>query len=119
MFMLPLFFQTVLSDSASVAGLRLIPLAIALPIGGLVSGIVMSQWGHLGTLVRTGSLILFCGCYLIYTLNEQSPQWKLYTFLLPTTFGQGLVYPSSHFAMLAQFEHSRTGPPFRRGKLIS
>jgi hypothetical protein len=109
-FLLPLFFQAVLSESASKAGLRLIPLAIALPIGGLISGVVMSKWGHLGTLVRVGSVILFCGCYLISTLDDQSSQWKLYTFLLPTAFGQGLVYPSSLFAMLAKFEHSRLSP---------
>src|SRR5271170_1087425 len=108
--MLPLFFQAVLSESASKAGLRLVPLAIALPIGGLISGIIKSNLGHLGTLVRVGSVILFCGCYLISTLDDQSPQWELYTFLLPTTFGQGLVYPSSLFAMLAKFEHSRTPP---------
>jgi hypothetical protein len=66
-FMLPLFFQAVLSESAATAGLRLVPPAVALPIGGLVSGVVMSTWGHLGTLVRIGSVILFCGCYIIST----------------------------------------------------
>ena len=107
MFILPLFFQAVLSESASKAGLRLLPLAVALPLGGLVSGVVMSKWGHLATLVRVGSVILFFGCYLICTLDERSPEWKFYIFLLPTTFGQGIVFPSTHFATLAKFEHSR------------
>jgi len=106
--MLPLFLQVVLSESASEAGLRLIPPAVALPLGGLVSGIIMSVWGHLGLLVKIGSIILVIGCYLVSSLDSGISQWKLFLFLIPTNFGQGIVYPSSLFAMLAKHEHSRS-----------
>jgi hypothetical protein len=68
----------------------------------------MSKWGHLGTLVRVGSVILFSGCVLISMLKGTSSGWQLFAYLVPANFGQGLAYPSTLFSMLAKYDQSRT-----------
>lgn len=68
-FMLPLFFQVVLGDSATKAGARLIIPSLALPLGGLVTGIVISRWGSLIGLMRAGAIVMLIGNALTTSLQ--------------------------------------------------
>lgn len=103
--MLPLFFQVVLLDSPAKAGARLIIPSLATPVGGLISGIVMSQYGHLATLVRTGATLMAIGNGLIVALRFTDASWKYFLFIFPANLGQGIVYPSILFTVLAAFGH--------------
>jgi hypothetical protein len=105
--MIPLFFQVVLKDTPSAAGARLAIPALATPIGALVSGVIMSRWGHLSTLVRVGSGIMVLGNALVATLQYHDSAWKHFLYLIPANFGQGMVYPAILFTFLAAFDHSR------------
>lgn len=106
--MLPLFFQVVLLDSPAKAGARLIIPSLATPVGGLISGIVMSNYGQLATLVRTGSTLMAVGNGLIVSLKFNEPSWKYFLFIFPANLGQGIVYPSILFTVLAAFGHEGT-----------
>ncbi|KAK2798586.1 hypothetical protein FQN51_007606 [Onygenales sp. PD_10] len=106
LFMLPLFFQVVLMDSASTAGARLIIPSLATPIGGLISGIVMSRWGHLAHLVRAGAFLMFSGNALVMLLGFDSAKWKYIAYIIPASLGQGIVYPGILFTVLAAFDHA-------------
>ncbi|KUJ21265.1 MFS general substrate transporter [Mollisia scopiformis] len=103
MFLIPLFFQAVLLESPANVGVRLILPSIMFPIGGFVSGWIMSRWNLLAHLVRTGTVIVAAGCALAMIFNEKTSYWEYFACLLPVNFGQGLVYPSSLFLMLAGF----------------
>ncbi|CAJ2505793.1 Uu.00g131870.m01.CDS01 [Anthostomella pinea] len=106
LFMLPLFFQVVLLDSATKAGARLAIPSLATPIGGLISGIVMSRWGKLTALVRTGAILMAVGNALVTSLGFVDANWKYFVYIFPANLGQGIVYPGILFTSLATFEHA-------------
>ncbi|KAL7757894.1 hypothetical protein ACKLNR_012421 [Fusarium oxysporum f. sp. zingiberi] len=106
LFMLPLFFQVVLLDSATTAGARLAIPSLATPIGGLISGVVMSRWGKLLALVRTGALFMVLGNGLVTLLQFQDSKWKYFVYVFPANLGQGIIYPGILFTSLASFDHA-------------
>ncbi|KAI8965368.1 MFS general substrate transporter [Daldinia sp. FL1419] len=106
LFLLPLFFQIVLLDSATTAGARLAIPSLATPIGGLVAGIVMSRWGKLITLVRIGAILMAIGNALVTSLSFVDSNWKYYVYIFPANLGQGIIYPGMLFTSLATFEHA-------------
>lgn len=106
LFNLPLFFQVVLMDSATKAGARLAIPSLATPLGGLVAGIVMSRWGKLITLVRTGAVLMVVGNLLVASLSFVDSKWKYFVYIFPANLGQGIVYPGILFTSLATFEHA-------------
>ncbi|KAG5664759.1 hypothetical protein KAF25_008493 [Fusarium avenaceum] len=106
LFMLPLFFQVVLLDSATTAGARLAIPSLATPIGGLISGVVMSRWGKLLTLVRAGALLMVFGNGLVALLQFQDSKWKYFVYVFPANLGQGIIYPGLLFLSLASFDHA-------------
>ena len=106
LFMLPLFFQVVLLDSPSKAGLRLAIPSLATPIGGLIAGFIMSRYGKLIPLLRTGVSLMTVGNALVTSLGFSDSAWKYYLFIIPANLGQGITYPSTLFTNIATFEHS-------------
>lgn len=106
LFNLPLFFQVVLLDSATTAGARLAIPSLATPIGGLIAGIVMSRWGKLIPLVRTGTFLMVLGNALVTSLAFEDSGWKYLVYIFPANLGQGIVYPGILFTSLATFDHA-------------
>ncbi|KPM37905.1 putative transporter [Neonectria ditissima] len=106
LFMLPLFFQVVLLDSATKAGARLAIPSLATPIGGVIAGVVMSRWGRLIALVRTGAILLAFGNALVASLGFEDSTWKYFVYVFPANLGQGIVYPGLLFTSLASFDHA-------------
>lgn len=99
-------FQVVLLDSPSKAGTRLVIPCLATPLGGLLAGIVMSRWGKLALLVRTGAALMLVGNFLVVLLRFNDSQWKYCAYVIPANLGQGIVYPGILFTFLAAFDHS-------------
>ncbi|PKS06231.1 hypothetical protein jhhlp_006977 [Lomentospora prolificans] len=106
LFMLPLFFQVVLLDSATKAGARLTIPSLATPLGGLVAGIVMSRWGKLVWLVRLGAILMLFGNSLVTSLKFEDSRWKYLVYIFPANLGQGIIYPAILFTTLASFDHA-------------
>jgi hypothetical protein len=105
--MIPLYFQVVLEDTPSQAGLRLVIPSLATPVGGMIAGFVMSRWGQLSSLVRIGTFTMAVGNGLVALLRYDDLKWKYLVFLFPANLGQGVVYPSILFTFLAAFDHKR------------
>ncbi|CAG7927752.1 unnamed protein product [Penicillium olsonii] len=106
LFTLPLMFQVILLDSPSRAGTRLVIPCLATPLGGLIAGIVMSRWGKLAYIVRTGATLMFVGNFLVMLLRFSDSEWKYFAFVIPANLGQGMVYPGILFTFLAAFDHA-------------
>ncbi|KAF1962789.1 major facilitator superfamily transporter [Byssothecium circinans] len=106
LFMLPLFFQVVLQDSATKAGARLAIPSLATPIGGVIAGVVMSRWGKLIWLVRLGAILMTFGNGLVTSLSFYDSTWKYLVYIFPANLGQGIIYPAILFTTLASFDHS-------------
>ncbi|TVY91668.1 putative transporter [Lachnellula willkommii] len=108
LFMIPLFFQVVLQDSPTQAGLRLVVPSLATPVGGVIAGIVMSRIGKLSWLVRAGCFLMMLGNGLVASLQyTESARWKYLLYLIPANLGQGMAYPGILFTFLAAFDHSQ------------
>lgn len=110
LFALPQLFQLVLGDTATKAGLRLAIPALATPIGGLVTGILMNKYGLLKSLVYAGTTVMAIGNFLVLAIGPQTPEWLVTVLLAPANVGQGLVYPSSLFTFIFAYgpEHQAT-----------
>lgn len=108
LFLLPLFFHAVLLDSAAKAGARLAIPSMASPIGSLVAGLIMSRYGKLVPLVRTGAFFMVLGNGLVTSLGFYDALWKYFVFIFPANLGQGIIYPATLFTNIATFEHSGT-----------
>ncbi|KAF3391518.1 hypothetical protein F1880_007903 [Penicillium rolfsii] len=106
LFTLPLLFQVILLDSPTKAGARLAIPSLATPLGGLISGVVMSRWGKLAHLVRAGAALMCMGNLLVTLLRFQDSGWKYYAYIIPANLGQGIVYPGILFTFLSAFDHS-------------
>ena len=109
---MPLFFQAVLLDSASLAGLRLVAPSLATPLGGLTTGIIMRHGDRLTLLTRIGLVLLMIGGCLNLSLGMVDPLWKYSVYLLVGSFGQGMVYPSSLFGFIRTVDHNGEHQPF-------
>jgi hypothetical protein len=108
LFISPLFFQVILKDNPSKAGMRLVIPSLATPIGGVVAGVVMSRRGCLSELVRVGCFLMMAGNALVASLRYHDASWKYLLYLLPANLGQGICYPAILFTFLAAFDHSGT-----------
>ena len=93
-------------ESATKAGARLAIPSLATPIGGLIAGVVMSRWGKLLPLVRTGALLMALGNALVASFAFEDSHWKYIVYIFPANLGQGIVYPGILFTSLATFEHA-------------
>lgn len=100
LFTLPLYFQVVVLDSPSRAGLRLVISSLATPIGGVVAGIVSRKPSMLTLLIWTGFALVVLGNVLLITLSMNEPGWKYIVFLIPANLGQGIAYPSILFRFI-------------------
>ncbi|KAG5795113.1 hypothetical protein H9Q69_005862 [Fusarium xylarioides] len=99
-------YGVVLLDSATTAGARLAIPSLATPIGGLIAGVVMSRWGKLLALVRTGALLMVLGNGLVTLLQFQDSKWKYFVYVFPANLGQGIIYPGILFTSLVSFDHA-------------
>ncbi|KAH8901407.1 MFS drug transporter [Thozetella sp. PMI_491] len=100
LFLMPLFFQAVLLDRPSTAGLRLVAPALSTPIGSLVTGYLMARGDHLNILTRVGLATFFVSACLVSTLGRDEPSWKYSLYLMLGNLGQGIAFPSSLFAFI-------------------
>ncbi|PWN88869.1 MFS general substrate transporter [Acaromyces ingoldii] len=108
LFMVPLFFVGARLEALDVVGARLFLPALGFPIGAFVAGYVMSTYGKLNLLVRTGCLVLVLGSILPLSFPVDGHPSELYYFfhLIPVQIGQGLINPSSLFTLIAAFPHA-------------
>ncbi|KAL6851782.1 major facilitator superfamily domain-containing protein [Trichoderma novae-zelandiae] len=106
LFMLPLFFQAVLQDSATKAGVRLAVPSLAIPLGGLIAGTVMSRWGRLIPLMRAGLVLMTVGQALVSSWAFADARWKYVVYIFPSHLGTGIVYPAILFISIASHAHS-------------
>lgn len=86
--------------------MRLAIPSLATPIGGLISGMVMSRWGKLIPLVRAGTILMIVGNAMAASLGFHDSAWKYFLYIFPANLGQGIVYPGILFTSLASFDHA-------------
>jgi len=88
--MLPLYLQVVQGDSATVAGLKLIPFMLGIVSMSIVSGKMISKHGHYKRFPVMGLAIMTVGIALLSTLNETTFFWQLSIYAVLIGAGLGL-----------------------------
>ncbi|MBV1941410.1 MFS transporter [Streptomyces sp. BV286] len=86
---LPTFLQYVDGDSATVSGVRTLPMVVGLLIASVFSGNVVSKTGHYRVFPIVGSLVMAVGLYLLSRMGSDTSTWlsSLYMFVLGTGIG--------------------------------
>lgn len=86
---LPTYLQYVDGDSATVSGVRTLPMVIGLLIASVVSGNVVSRTGQYRLFPIAGSLVMGLGLFLMSLMGPSTGAWleSLYMFVLGTGIG--------------------------------
>ncbi|MFI9766652.1 MDR family MFS transporter [Streptomyces sp. NPDC052415] len=86
---LPTYLQYVDGDSATVSGVRTLPMVAGLLIASVFSGNVVSKTGRYRLFPIIGSLVMGVGLYLMSLMGPSTGAWleSLYMFVLGTGIG--------------------------------
>jgi EmrB/QacA subfamily drug resistance transporter len=89
---LPTFLQYVDGDSATVSGVRTLPMVLGLLIASVFSGNVVSKTGQYRFFPVIGSAVMGLGLYLLSLMDASTSAWlaSLYMFVLGTGIGLGM-----------------------------
>jgi MFS transporter, DHA2 family, glioxin efflux transporter len=95
LYYLPIYFQVVDSVSASDSGIRNLAMIIAISLSTIVSGVLITVYGHYVPLMLIGGVLSTIGAGLIFTLDIGSPssKWIGYQVLAGLGIGIGLQVP--------------------------
>jgi len=88
--MLPLYLQIVKGDSATSAGLKLIPFMIGIVAMSIVSGKLITKHGHYKRFPIIGLALMTLGLAMLSTLTETTSFWKLAIYAILVGAGLGL-----------------------------
>lgn len=86
---LPTYLQYVDGDSATVSGVRTLPMVIGLLIASIFSGNVISKTGQYRIFPIIGALVMGVGLYLLSLMGTDTNTWleSLYMFILGAGIG--------------------------------
>ncbi|MFI5805274.1 MDR family MFS transporter [Streptomyces sp. NPDC051561] len=86
---LPTYLQYVDGDSATISGVRTLPMVVGLLIASIFSGNVVSKTGTYRIFPIVGSAVMGLGLYLLSLMGPSVPAWKesLYMFVLGLGIG--------------------------------
>jgi len=121
---IPIYFQVVNGVTASESGIRNIPLILGLTITTIISGSLISIYGHFVPLMIIGTALGEIGAGLLYTLSttSTSAQWIGYQALaglgmglslqIPVISAQAVVKPADTSSVTAMILCKSTQHPF-------
>ena len=89
----PLFMVNVLGRTATQAGISLIPLSLGVVSASLLSGQMVSRFGHYKYWMLTGVCILLTGLFLLYTMPADVQYHQVLIYLGICGLGLGPTMP--------------------------
>jgi len=95
LYYLPVYFQSISNVSPSESGVRNLPMILSTSIFTVVSGALISIYGHYVPLMIASSVLSTIGAGLLYTLEIDSPssKWIGYQILVGIGLGLGFQIP--------------------------
>ena len=93
---LPLFMVNVLGVSATGAGVSLIPLSFGLVFGSIVSGQLVSRFGHYRRLILGGAALLLIGIMLLSRMTPDIAYWRVTLYMVVCGLGIGPFASALH-----------------------
>lgn len=96
----PLFFQAVRLQSASQAGLHIIPYSVALSLSSVMAGAYMRATGRYKKYCVANTLFQVLSSCLLFTLSPSSPEWLTYVAIFPLGLGGAGILVSTLIAII-------------------
>jgi EmrB/QacA subfamily drug resistance transporter len=106
---LPLFMVYVIGVSATQAGASLIPLSLGVVFGSIVSGQLVSRFGHYKRLMLAGGVVLLVGTFLLSSMSPKVPYWQVTLYMVVCGLGLGPAMPLYTLALQNAVEGSKLG----------
>lgn len=106
---LPLFMVNVIGVSATQAGASLIPLSLGVVFGSVVSGQLVSRFGHYKRFMLFGALVLIVGTFLLSSMSVDTPYWQVTLFMVVCGLGLGPAMPLYTLAIQNAVDVRRIG----------
>ena len=97
----PLYFQAVKLDSPSVSGFRLAAPSVTLTLCAVLTGFYINWTGRLKVPMVIGPALMLLGSILLSSMWDHIPKWLATIFLVPSSAGQGFMYPATTMSILA------------------
>lgn len=91
LYYLPIYFQVVSGVTASQSGIRNLPLIIGNTLASIISGGLISMYGHFVPFLLAGSSLATVGAGLLYTLSTTSSSSAWIGYQALTGLGMGLA----------------------------
>ncbi|KAG0291872.1 hypothetical protein BGZ96_004774 [Linnemannia gamsii] len=104
MFYLPIYFQIIEHESATNAGLTMIPLEAGVFISSNIAGLLVSKYGKYRPYIFTGTGIAVVGICLCLVLAETSSKVIHVVILFVCGLGVGQLFPTLIVAIQASVE---------------
>ncbi|KAG9225692.1 hypothetical protein CCMSSC00406_0007549 [Pleurotus cornucopiae] len=103
----PMFFQTVMGTSASVAGLHLLPNSVCISTGSIFAGWMMKRYGAYKLLNMVFGCLPFIAAATMATMNQHSGVFKQWIAIMPLGFGNAVVLQTMYIALVANIPASQ------------
>ena len=102
--MLPLYFQLVKGNSATLAGLKLLPLMFGIVSMSIFTGKWITKHGKYKAFPVIGMVLMTTAMLLLGTLNETTPYWRLSIFAFMLGMGLGFCLQNLVIALQNSLE---------------
>lgn len=106
---LPTYLQYVTGTSATISGIRMLPMVIGLLIASISSGNVVSRTGHYRVFPIAGSVGMAVGLYLLSRLDEHTGFWVASAYMFVLGVGVGLAMQVLLIAVQNTVEYADLG----------
>ncbi|KAJ7490869.1 major facilitator superfamily domain-containing protein [Mycena latifolia] len=102
----PMWFQVVTLQSASTAGLHLMPNSVSMSTGSVFAGWMMHRFGRYKKINLIFGIFPFVGAVLISLMKEDSGFLQSWFSIIPLGFGNAVVLQTMLIALLADLPES-------------
>lgn len=92
LYYLPIYFQATRNDSAQDSGIKNLPLVLGASLFTIVSGGLITAFGHYIPIMIVGSIISTVACGLLYTLKIHSGAGEWLGYQAMSGIGLGLIF---------------------------
>ncbi|MFE1954664.1 MDR family MFS transporter [Streptomyces sp. NPDC059524] len=106
---LPTYLQYVDGDSATISGVRTLPMVIGLLAASIFSGNVVSKTGQYRLFPIVGSLVMALGLYLLSLMDPSTSTWLSSLYMLVLGLGIGLCMQVLTIAVQNTVEYADLG----------
>ncbi|KAF7314965.1 Vacuolar amino acid permease [Mycena indigotica] len=104
----PVWFQTVMLESASTAGLHITPNSVAASLGSVFAGVMMHWTGRYKVVNIVFGCFPFFGAVMLSRMSMSSGSLQSWLSIVPLGFGNAVVMQTNLIALLAHLHESQT-----------